>query len=551
VEGIPVGEIDGKGSPNPAPQQESGRDDDPSARQAPKTSAKAWAILAAMGFGALIAQMFSNAMGPALPTITSDLSLSLSATTWIVTSYSLAFGAALVAGGRMGDLVGEVRMIVIGFVIFGAGLLMSAVAANGGVLIAGRTVQGIGIGLSAPATLSIVVNSFPALRRGFAVGVWGFAHGFGILIGPIVAGYLTESVGWRWVFWVAIPLTVAVILVTLASTRGYQSVLASGTYDWIGMIVGGSAITAVTFGLQNASFGWTQPATLVPLVGGLVLFAAFAVIEVKVEHPLVDFDLWRERLFSGGFFAESAVGFVYIPMLTFVGSLYFINILGFSPVKASWVIVLTTGTCMVLEPLAGRWVDKIGPGIPITSALVMQAVALFWMGTFTPDTTLTQMIIPLMLMGAGVGIALPACNTAGMSAVDAERAGMGSGLMQMTFNIPAALGAAVVTSIIGTVTVGQVTKAAADYPAYTQQAVDYAEATERGEIEAAEAALAGLPQDIQAAIQEYVIQAQSSAIALSMIALGVAVLAGAVFAWVVIGRRRTPDHLVMTRAAEV
>ena len=190
-----------------------------------KVSATAWAILAAMGFGALIAQMFSTVIGPALPTIKDDLGLSLSMQTWTITSYSLAFGTALVAGGRLGDLVGEVKMIVIGFAIFGVGLVLSAIAINGEVLVAGRTIQGIGIGLSAPATLSIVVNSFPAIRRGFAVGIWGFAHGFGLLIGPIFAGYMLEILTWRWIFWIAVPLTAAVIVVTLASTRSYTSVL--------------------------------------------------------------------------------------------------------------------------------------------------------------------------------------------------------------------------------------------------------------------------------------------------------------------------------------
>jgi len=206
--------------------------------EATSTSKRAWAILWAMGFGALIAQMFSTVIGPALPTIKDDLGLSLSAQTWTITAYSLAFGTALIAGGRMGDLVGEVRMIVIGFLIFGVGLVMSAVALGGGLLIAGRTVQGIGIGLSAPATLSIVVNSFPVSRRGFAVGIWGFAHGFGLLIGPLFAGYMLELLSWRWVFWIAVPLTAAVIIVTLGATRGYTSVLASGRYD---VIVAGSA----------------------------------------------------------------------------------------------------------------------------------------------------------------------------------------------------------------------------------------------------------------------------------------------------------------------
>ena len=509
---------------------------------AQKVSATAWAILAAMGFGALIAQMFSTVIGPALPTIKDDLGLSLSMQTWTITSYSLAFGTALVAGGRLGDLVGEVKMIVIGFAIFGVGLVLAAIAISGEVLVAGRTIQGIGIGLSAPATLSIVVNSFPAIRRGFAVGIWGFAHGFGLLIGPIFAGYMLEILTWRWIFWIAVPLTAAVILVTLGATRKYTSTLASGSYDIIGLILGGIGITAVTFGLQSSSSGWAQPETWGSLLVGVIFLVAFGFAETRVRYPLVDFGLWKERLFSGGFFAESAVGFVYIPMLTFVGSLFLISVSDFTPVQASWIIVITTGTCMILEPPAGRLVDKIGPGIPITIALLMQAAALFWMGTFNPSTTLSQMIAPLALMGAGVGIALPACNTAGMSAVDAKRAGMGSGLMQMTFNIPAALGVALVTSIIGTMSLSKV-ESAMSGTAYVDQAAQYAQAMQDGDTTGASSILASLPADTATAIETAVENAQASSIALSMIVLGVVALAGAIFAFVVIGKRREPEHL--------
>ena len=517
-----------------------------------KVSSRAWAILGAMGLGAFIAQMFSTVIGPALPTIKDDLGLSLSMQTWTITSYSLAFGTALVAGGRMGDLVGEVKMIISGYIIFGVGLVMSAMAVGGGLLVAGRTIQGIGIGLSAPATLSIVVNSFPLFKRGFAVGVWGFAHGFGILLGPIMAGYLLDFLNWRWIFWVAVPLTVVIIFVTLAATRGYKSVLASGKYDWIGLIIGGSGITLVTYGLQNSASGWEMPATWGTILVGIILLAVFGFIETRIAYPLVDFGLWKERLFSGGFFAESAVGFVYIPFLTFFGSLFFINVLNYSPVKASWVIVITTGICMIFEPPAGRWVDKIGPGIPITVALILQSIALFWFGTMGPTTTLMEMVIPLAIMGIGVGISLPACNTAGMSAVDAERAGMGSGLMQMTFNIPAALGAAMVTSIIGTVAVSQVTSKAENTP-FLEQAQQYVQFVEDGNSEAAKAIIndPSLPAGVGAQIQEAAIAAQSSGITLSMTVLAVVALAGAIMAWFVIGRRRTPDHIEVTQAAAV
>lgn len=512
----------------------------------------AWAILAAMGFGALIAQMFSTVIGPALPTIKDDLGLGLSAQTWTITAYSLAFGAALVAGGRMGDLVGEVKMIVIGFLIFGTGLVIAAIAVGGPLLISGRAIQGIGIGISAPATLSIVVNSFPLAQRGFAVGVWGFAHGFGLLAGPLFAAWMMDIASWRWVFWVAVPLTALVIITTLAATRGYRSVRSSGSYDWLGLLLGASGITLITLGLQNSSASWTAVSTWGALVAGVGLLAVFAAVETRIAHPLVDFRLWKERLFSGGFFAESAVGFVYIPFLTFIGSLFFINVLDYSPAKASWVIVITTGICMVFEPPAGRWVDKVGPGLPITVALLLQAVALAWIGlVFGPHTELPQMVIPLALMGIGVGIALPACNTAGMSAVDAKRAGMGSGLMQMTFNIPAALGVALVTSVIGTLTAAKVAPSLGGRIELRDAATQYGDAMQDGDMARAADALAGLPQDSVDAIKDAVTSAASGAITVSMLVLSGIALAGAVFAWVVIGRRRTPHHLDTTHTARV
>ncbi|MGI9123630.1 MAG: hypothetical protein ACR2JM_02610, partial [Mycobacterium sp.] len=193
----------------------------------------------------------------------------------------------------------------------------------------------------------------------------------------------------------------------------------------------------------------------------------------------------------------------------------------------------------------------VGPGLPITVALLMQAVALAWMGFFTPDTTLGQMVIPLALMGIGVGISLPACNTAGMSAVDAKRAGMGSGLMQMTFNIPAALGVALVTSVIGTLTAHKVGASLGERTELRELAAAYADAVQDGDMARADDALAGLPQDSVDVIKHAVVSSASGAITTSMLVLSAVALAGAIFAWRTIGRRRTPDHVEMTHAAEI
>jgi MFS family permease len=417
-------------------------------------------------------------------------------------------------------------------------------------LISGRAIQGIGIGISAPATLSIVVNSFPIAQRGFAIGVWGSAHGIGLLVGPLFAAWMMHVASWRWVFWAAVVLTALVILVTLSATRGYKSVIAEGKYDWLGLIIGGTGITLVTYGVQNSSVSWTAASTWGSVVAGVVLLAVFGFVEMRSASPLVDFGLWKERLFFGGLFAESAVGFVYIPFLTFVGALFFINVLGYSPAKASWVIAITTGIAMLVQPSAGKWIDKVGPGIPITVGLSMQAVALAWVGLyFVPDTTLPEMVIPLALMGIGIAIAVPACNTAGMSAVDAERAGMGAGLLQMGFNVLTSLGMALVTSAIGTITPAKISAGLGGHAELDQLATSYAHAVQDGNLSQANDIMSTLPSDSAETIKHAAASASSAAITTSMLALAVVALAGAIVAWMVIGRRRTPEHIEMTHAA--
>lgn len=506
-----------------------------------KVASSSWAILTAMFLAALITQMFSTAIGPCLPSMAQELSLSLSAQTWIMSSYSLTFGAFLVAGGRLGDLVGEVRIILIGFFIFALGLVMAALANGDILLIVGRAVQGVGTGISAPATLSIVVNVFPPRQQGVAISLWGVAHGIGILIGPFVASYIMQALSWRWVFWISIPLCLGIMVITALAARGYKSVLAKGSYDVFGLILGAGGFTAITVGLQSASTSWSIPATWASLVAGALGLAAFVLVELKVKYPLVDLSLFKIRMFSGAFFAECATGFVYIPMLVFIGATYLIEVLNYTPVQASWIIIITTGTCMIVQFIIGLFVEKVGPGIFIVIGLSLQSAALFGMGCFTPTTTLAQLSAPLAIMGAGVGITLISCNIAGMSVVDQGRAGMASGLIQMTFNVPAALGIAVVTSIIGTASASKIASAMPGTD-FDGLAVTYVEAINSGNWALADQILASVPPDVQADLLAAQKEALAATISIGMFVLASVALLGAIMAAIVIGTRKVGTY---------
>ncbi len=504
--------------------------------------ARAWAILAAMGFGAFIAQMFGSVIGNALPKIQSDLDLSLSSATWAASSYFLAFAVGLIAGGRMGDAIGEVKMIVIGYSVFGVALITAALANEGAILILSRSVQGLGIGISAPATLSIVINTFPIARRGLAIGTWGAAHGFGIAFGPLLGGVLVKELNWRYIFWVTVPLTVIVILVTLWATRGYKSVTVKGRYDIIGLVVGGIGITAFTYGLQiGGTDGWTAASTLGWSIGGLVLLVVFYFVERHVKFPIVDFTLFRERLFSGGFSAEFSVGLVYLPMLTFIGSFYLIGILGKGPLEAGWLILPTTGLAAILQPFSGRIMDKFGPGRPVFVGMMLAAVSLFWLTTITDSTLYSALIIPFVIMGIAVSLVLPGGNTAGMLAVDNKQAGMGAGVLQMAFVLCNAVGIALVTSLIGALSQSNVSEAVAGKP-YATLAENYA-ATKQVSPSAAEDLLKNSSSDIVNSVHSVADAAFTSALATSMLILGILAVIGGVVAIVFMGKRKRADHV--------
>lgn len=501
----------------------------------------AWAILIAMMLASSGASLlFNTGVAPILPAIKADLGMSLSGQAWIVTGYGLAFGVALVAGGRLGDLIGEVRVIVIGFTVFGVGLALSALAAAAPVMIAGRMLQGLGVGLSAPATLSVVVNTFPAARRGFAIGVWGFAHVGGGFIGPLFCVGLMNLGGWRLVFWGGAVFAAASVVITAHTARGYRSVIAGGGYDWLGLVVGGGGLTLLTYGLQHASMGWGAGLTWGSLVVGAILLVMFVILEARSDSPLVDLGLFRASPFRAGFVAQAAVGFIHLPFVTFVGALFLIDVLGYSPTKAGWIIMVMVGLSMMIQPMAGRWVDRSGPRVPLVVALTLQGLALVWIGlVLNPRSGLVDVLIAMVIMGIGVGISMPACYTAGMSTVDTEQAGMGSGVVQMGFLVPAALGTALVTSMIGTLTGARVAAGLGGPVEIDELAVRYAHALQSGELPRARAILTKLPDEVAEVIERAAVGASSSAITTSMLTLSLVVFAGAAFAGVVLRRAPT------------
>lgn len=495
----------------------------------------AWWILFATGLGAFIAQMFGSVIATALPAIQNDLKLTTTATAWIATAYFLTFGIGLILGGRMADLWGEVKIIVIGYIIFGATLILAALAPDGITLNIARALQGLGIGIAAPATLSIVVNVFPVNLRGLAVGTWGFAHSVGIAIGPILGGVLTQTISWRYIFWVTVPLTAIMIVALILSTRHYTSPIQKGRYDWLGAVFGAGGLVLLVYGLQEAGVvGWSAPMIIGLLVGAVVLLVAFFFIERRIKIPLVDFQIFKRRLFAGGFIGEFAIGFVYVPMLTLISGLYMVTVLGYDPITAGVLLLVLTGVAGVIQPFTGRLVDLIGARWPITIGLVLAGIALIWLLWLSADTTFLWLVPPFILMGLGAGTVLPAGNTSGMLAIKDHEAGMASGVLQTAFVICNSIGLAIVVSLTATFRTNELDKISD--PTERSLAEQWADKANAEGTDAADKLLSGLSPADADKIREDALNAFSVSLGEAFFILGIISLIAAVAVFFVIGK---------------
>ncbi len=237
----------------------------------------------------------------ALPDIGTDLGLHRAALTWVLTTYTVAFGGLMLLGGRLADLYGARRMLLIGLAVFTGASLASGLARDASVLLAGRGVQGIGAALLSPAALSLLTATFTGTRRGRALGIWAAIGGAGAALGVILGGVLTSTVGWEWIFFINVPVGVLVLLalpVTLppVPAGGYR-----GRLDLLGALTVTAGTGAAIYGLTNAgTHGWLATGTLLPLVGALALYALFVLWQRTVAAPLVDLRLLARRPMAVG-----------------------------------------------------------------------------------------------------------------------------------------------------------------------------------------------------------------------------------------------------------
>jgi EmrB/QacA subfamily drug resistance transporter len=409
------------------------------------SSTSRWTLLI-VSIGLFMVVLDNLVVNVALPSIHRDLGASIQALEWTVNAYVLAYAVFLLTGAALGDRFGRKRMFTGGIALFTLASAAAALAPSSGTLIAARAAQGLGAAVVTPLTLTLIADAFPPQRRGVAIGVWSGISGIAVALGPLVGGAVVQFASWHWIFWINVPIGLA--LVPLSIARLGESHGPSRHLDLRGLALASSGLFGIVFGLvRSQSEGWTDPEIVVALGAGAALVIAFVLYELRTREPMLPMRFFAKRSFA----VTNAVSLaMYFGMF---GSIFFLsqflqNVLHNSPLQAGVKLLVWTGASMVVSPLAGFFSERYGSRAFMATGLGLQAVALGWLATLAGvHQSYTSMIGPFILAGAGMSLVFAPSANAVLSSVRAEQAGQASGATNAIRELGGVLGIAVLATV--------------------------------------------------------------------------------------------------------
>ena len=406
-----------------------------------------WWTLGAMCFALFMVMLDNTVVNVALPSIQRDLNADIGDLEWVVNGYTLTFAVLIATGGRLGDIFGRRRMFLTGVIIFALTSATAGLAMDSTMLIASRAVQGIGAALMMPATLSIVTHAFPAHERGKAIGTWAGVSALALSIGPVVGGALTEYVSWRAIFFINLPVAVAAVTATLFAVRESRDDSVDRTVDYPGIVALTAGLGAIVLALiEGNAWGWGSAEIIALFAGGAAALAIFVAVELRSRAPMVDFALFRSRQSIGANLVAFIITFAMMGSFFFM-ALYLQDILGYGALEAGIRFLPTTLVIAVVAPVAGRLSDRFGPVWPMSVGLAVLSIAMYLFSTIDIHTTYSGLILPFVLMGIGIALVMSPMSTAAMNAVNVQKAGVASGVLQMSRMVGGTVGVAATGAI--------------------------------------------------------------------------------------------------------
>jgi MFS transporter, DHA2 family, methylenomycin A resistance protein len=404
-----------------------------------------WGALVTACLALFLIAVNTTAINTAVSAIADDLTISSSTLAWALNAYLLAVAAFVVLGGQLGDVLGRKRVFVIGMVLYTLAAIVVASSGSAVQLIGGRALQGTGAAILMPATMAILHDAFPREKQGLVLGIWGAIGGIAFALGPLIGGFFTDAISWRWVWWSNVPVAVIALLLAGPMLRGLSGGKRGVRFDAPGIVLLAVGLFTAIMALQQGSrWGWTSPSILGLLGVAAVTLTGFVLVELRVKAPLVDLRLLRNRIFTA-----ANVG-TFVNAVALIGLLYFFNLYAQSSVLLDYsallagIALLPFGLGIFVASLvSGRLADRIGVRVPVAIGLALQAVGCFLLYLTEVSTTFSGLWLPTLVAGLGVGMTFSTPSAAGLQAVPPEEAGEASGIINIFRYVGAALVVAV------------------------------------------------------------------------------------------------------------
>jgi EmrB/QacA subfamily drug resistance transporter len=382
----------------------------------------------------------------ALVSIRDDLGASLEQLEWTVNAYTLSYAVFLLTAAAIGDRLGRRAVFVAGLGIFTVASAAAAMAPSTGALIAARAIQGIGGAVIMPLSLTLLSEAFAGEKRGLALGIWSGVSGLGVALGPVVGGAVVEGFSWHWIFWLNVPIGIALVPVALAilgESRGPNRKL-----DVPGVALASSGLLGVVFGIVRAqALGWTSTTVVGSIGAGVVLLAAFVAWELRAPAPMVPMRFFRNRAFAATNGVSFAMFFGTFGSI-FLLAQFFQVAQGYSPLEAGLRTLPWTAMPIFVAPVAGLLSDRIGSRPLMAAGLALQSLALAYLATVSaPDAAYGLLVPGFVTAGTGMALVFAPSANALLSSVRPSEAGQASGANNTIREVGGVLGVAVLASV--------------------------------------------------------------------------------------------------------
>ena len=422
---------------------------EPESKMSTQADPRRWKALALLSLAQFLIIMDTSIIGVALPAIQQQFSFSQSELQWIFSAYVIVFGALLLLGGRLSDILGQRRIFIIGFAILTVASIIAGLASSGNVLIAARALQGVGAALIAPSAMSILMNLFTIpSERNKAMGFWGAAAPAGGTAGVFLGGIITAYVDWTWVFLINVPIGIAVL--ALSRSLIPQGIRQKGRVDYLGAISITGALILLVYAVVTANdAGWTSLQTVSLLSTSAALLGAFTIIQKRSREPLMPLRIFKTPNLLASNIVMALLGAAWIPMWFFL-NLYLQQVQGYGAFESGLALLPMTAAIMVLMiGASSKLIRRLGVKNSLVAGLGLLAVAML-MFVATPSTkgSFATHVLPASIIAAG-GMSLayiPALMSA-VSHAKKDESGLASGIVNTSYQVGSALGLAIMVAI--------------------------------------------------------------------------------------------------------